>query len=165
MPERVREQVHATYYAWDQPLYPEVQKEIAIKLLSLRYEFRENSKPIDENSTSKNKDLLNQFKVPFRFPAKDPTEDLGSVILLTGEKNMNRDTDQWFGFHGFVARMLGREGASSGNMFAKKRQVESTLQIHTIDVDHWATLNDVSKVSLLSSMLAEPKKKKVSFTL
>lgn len=70
-----------------------MQKEIAIKLLSLRYEFKENSKPIDEESASPNKDLLNQFKVPFRFPSRDLTEDLGSVILLTGEKNMNRDID------------------------------------------------------------------------
>jgi len=36
IPENINELTSAVYEAWDQPLYPEVQKEIAIKLLKLR---------------------------------------------------------------------------------------------------------------------------------
>jgi len=36
IPENINELTSANYEAWDQPLYPEVQKEIAIKFLKLR---------------------------------------------------------------------------------------------------------------------------------
>ena len=57
-----------------------------MKLLKLRVEFKENTKPLEEASML-DKSILNQFNVPFRLTGKS------TIILLKGDKNMNRDTD------------------------------------------------------------------------
>lgn len=138
----MKSHVRAVYEAWDVPLYPDVQKEIAIKLLALRQEFKQNCTPLDASATHKNAELLSSFKVPFRLPSKKQ-DDLGSVILLQGKRNMNKDTNQWFGFQGYVARLLNRESASKANIFAKRKQLESRLKTYTIDVEEWKTLSEV----------------------
>ena len=77
---------------------------------------------------------------------------------------MNRDTEQWHGFHGFVARILEQQDSpAKANRFSKKKVVvEGSLKVRTIDVDQWQTLDEVSKMQLLSNLLqsAEPKVQK-----
>ena len=74
----------------DQPLYQDVQREIAMKLLKLRVEFYEDTRPIVEGSKL-DASILNQFKVPFRVIA--PSSGENKVFLLKGNKNMNLDTE------------------------------------------------------------------------
>jgi len=66
IPAKVRELAGAVYDDWERPLYPEVQKEMAMKLLQLRVRFTENTKPVAPESEL-DKSILNQFKVPFRI--------------------------------------------------------------------------------------------------
>lgn len=47
IPEQVAQLAHHVYQDWDKALYPDVQKEIAIKLLKLRVEFHENTSATD----------------------------------------------------------------------------------------------------------------------
>jgi len=101
-PAEVSQMADAVYKQWDAPLYPEVQKEIAMKLLKLRVQFKEHTHPVvDEDSSS----VLNQFKVPFRLAPKNDQSG-GTVIILKGDKNLNMDTQLWHGLHGFGAKML-----------------------------------------------------------
>ena len=103
IPEAVSELAANVYEAWDQPLYPDVQKEIAIKLLRLRVDFKQNARPsIDSQQDLKS---LSAFRVPFQLATSKSGEN-GMIILLQGALNMNKDTDQWFGLYGFVARVL-----------------------------------------------------------
>ena len=52
-----------------------------------------------------NSAVLNQFKVPFRLESNVEGAD-GLILLLQGDKNVNRDTGQWQGLHGFAARTI-----------------------------------------------------------
>ena len=77
---------------------------------------------------------------------------------------MNRDTEQWHGFQGFVARILEQQDSpATANRFSKKKVVvEGSLNVRTIDVDQWQALDEVSKIQLLSNLLqsAEPEAQK-----
>ena len=50
LPDEVKSLAASVWDLQDRPLYPDVQKEIAMKLLKLRVEFRENTVPLAENS-------------------------------------------------------------------------------------------------------------------
>ena len=68
IPEDVKSLAASVWNMQDQPLYPDVQREIAMKLLKLRVEFYENAKPLADDSNL-DPQILNQFKVPFRIRA------------------------------------------------------------------------------------------------
>ena len=61
-----------------------------MKLLKLRVEFYEDTRPIVEDSKM-DASILNQFKVPFRVIV--PSSGESKVFLLKGNKNMNLDTE------------------------------------------------------------------------
>ena len=88
LPNQVLDAARNAYQAWNQPLYPDVQKEIAVNLLKLRVEFRENTEPII-NPSDHQAQVLNEFTVPIRLTTKG--ED-SVVILLSGDENKSKDT-------------------------------------------------------------------------
>lgn len=100
-----------------------------MKLLQLRVEFIENVRPLAENPET-DKSILNQFKVPIRLSGD------GKVIILTGEHNVNRDTEQWHGLHGFTIRML-QSGLTSPQNTNQRRGNNDRLDVNFIDVDEW----------------------------
>ena len=73
-----------------------------------------------------------------------------TVILLKGEKNINRDPDHWFGLHGFATNMLRAvSNASSSNLNKGKQE---KLNVKTIDVDEWNSLDEFGRIELLGSL-------------
>ena len=152
----------------DQPLYPDVQREIAMKLLKLRVEFYENAKPIADDSNLDSQ-ILNQFKVPFRIRAQKSiregeTTAQNKVFLLQGSKNMNSDTEQWYAFPGFVTRLL-QAGAPSIEQNQRLKssmwRKEEKLDVRIIDVNEWKSLTEIDKMQLLSTLInttASPQK-------
>jgi len=91
---------------------------MAIKLLHLRINFTENTRPIALDSAL-DKSVLNQFRVPFRITPSQRGRD-GPVILIRGDLNSNGETGEWHGMHGFVARLLQAKVAGAREAGLKK---------------------------------------------
>ena len=109
-----------------------------MKLLKLRVEFRENTRPIGEESAL-DKSILNQFRVPIRFAPKKAGQE-GQVILLRGDANSNSETGEWHGTHGLVNRFLKMpvaiEGQQRKSVSGFSRVGRRTkLEVHEIDVN------------------------------
>ena len=153
----IADHAKAVYDNWSKPLYPDIQKEVAIKLLKLRIDFKENASPVKEGSKM-NVDILNRFKVPFRLESNVDGVD-GTVILLRGEKNMNTTTKEWFGFHGFPARVIGEaktmRAKDSGSSFKLEKQQQ--LNVKIIDVDEWKRSSEIDRMAILENVVLDMK--------
>ena len=126
-----------------------------MKLLKLRIQFRENTRPLAEES-SLEKSVLNQFKVPFRLsPQQDEKE--GMIILLRGDNNANAETGEWHGTHGFVARFLNKPVMSEGQLNStgglSRGNRKTKLEVHEIDVNQWQEISEIDKIAKLSELM------------
>jgi hypothetical protein len=90
LPKRVREMADEEYGQFDKNLYPEVQMDVARKLLKLRATFQENTR------------VARAFRVDFKL------EDVSKVILIKGKDQLNTKTSEWLGLHGMKHKYLSR---------------------------------------------------------
>ena len=98
IPRKVQALAADAYIEWDQPLYMDVQKDIAQKLLKLRVTFKENVPAAYDDVD----DVEVGEKVTFRLSG----ENSGRVLLLKGDRNSNADTSELTGPYGVSLRRL-----------------------------------------------------------
>lgn len=152
IPGYVRELADEVYQQWDTPLYPDVQRDVAKKLLKLRTDFTENCRPVAEHDPMESKELLNKYKVPFRLNV--PRGHQRAVLMLKGGKNANQDTGEWFGVHGIITRTLENppSSRSKGVSLQSNQQIRG-IHVKVIDVNEWRALDEVGKLELLDHTL------------
>jgi hypothetical protein len=91
IPKKVRELCDEEYSAFDKNLYPDVQVDIAKKLLKLRTTFHENVK------------VGKSYRVDFKLV------DLDKVIVLKGDDQMNTKSNEWLGLYSMKQSFLSRK--------------------------------------------------------
>jgi hypothetical protein len=87
----VRDLCEEEYSSFDKNLYPDVQIDIAKKLLKLRTTFHENVK------------VSKSYRVDFKLV------DIDKIIVLKGEEQMNTKSNEWLGLYSMKHRFLSKK--------------------------------------------------------
>jgi len=88
IPKKVRELCEEEYSSFDKNLYPDIQLDIAKKLLKLRTTFHENVK------------VSKSYRVDFKLA------DIDKVIVLKGQDQMNTKSNEWLGLYSMKNKFL-----------------------------------------------------------
>jgi len=127
IPQAVREAAELEFERHDrQILYPNVQREIAKKLLKLRVSFQENVPAADETA------YFVDFKLTQNYR--------GTVLVLSGDRNTNTSTGELLGTVGVKTRFLA------------SREDARELHVHLIDVAEWESWGEQQKLEHLYSL-------------
>ena len=88
IPKKVRDLCEEEYHSFDKNLYPDIQLDIAKKLLKLRTTFHENIK------------VSKSYRVDFKITY------LNKVIVLKGQDQMNIKSNEWLGLYSMKVKFL-----------------------------------------------------------